>query len=502
MQRIPLYGGSYEARSVIANAQRCINYYPEANRGDAPTPFTYYQRPGLKPLVTGNHAPVRGVYRATNDNGYCVIGQTVYSIDPNWKLTAIGALNIPGLNPVSFVDNGETIMLVDNSNFGFTIDMVTNAFAQISDPTGTFNGGTRVDYIDTFIIWNIIGTRDFGSTLSGEIVFDALQFAGKVGYADAIQSLIVNRREIILLGKLKSEVWYDAGNAGFPFAELPGAYIEHGGVAPFSLAATDIEVFWLGQDLQGDGIVFELKGYDTRRISNFALEWAIRQMKAKGNIISDAIGYTWQQNGHVFYVLTFPTGNQTWVYDASLGSDPSIAWHQIACTDANGRLQRHRGMCYANLYGQQVVGDFENGTLYALDPNTYTDTIGGIITPITYIKGFPHILKAANPKGGNMMEAGGKNIIFGKFILDIEGGNAPLDADGNPTQVGLKWSVNRGRTWGETVLQGIGIPGQYEAQPQWPQEGMSWDMVFEIQHSIAGPAALQGAWVEATLAMA
>ena len=85
---------------------------------------------------------------------------------------------------------------------------------------------------------------------------------------------------------------------------------------------------------------------------------------------------------------------------------------------------------------------------------------------------------------------------FGKFIADIESGAAPLDVNGNPAQIGLAWSINRGKTFGEEVLQYNGELGEYEAQPQWPTSVIGRDVVFELRHSIAGPAALNSAWVE------
>jgi hypothetical protein len=249
MARLDLYGGSYEARSVIANAQRCINYFPEVNRKDSPVPFTYYQRPGLRKLVRDatNRAPVRGLYRASNGNGYCVIGQKVYSISSGWVLTHIGTLATAGTTPVSFIDNGIEIWLVDGSVNGYSIILATNVFSVVVDATGTFTGATRVDYIDTFMIWNVPGTNQFGSTLSNSLSFNALYVAAKTAFPDPLVVPIINRHEIILLGQLKSEIWYDAGNAQFPFALLPGAYIEHGCGAPYSPATADIELFWLSR---------------------------------------------------------------------------------------------------------------------------------------------------------------------------------------------------------------------------------------------------------------
>jgi hypothetical protein len=489
--RLPLIGGSYTARSIIANAQRCINLFPEANQKDAPVPLTHYQRPGFRQLVRPPvAAPCRGLYRASNGNGYCVIGANVYSISANWVLTQIGQLAAAALtNNVAFIDNGITLVLADNSGVGYQITLATNAFAQIVDPTNTFVGATTLGFLDTFILWNLPGTNAFGSTLSNEVTFDALYTAGKISYPDPLVGLAVCRREIFLLGALKSEIWFDAGNAGFPFAELPGASFEHGCAAPYSIAQTDVSVFWLGQDLQGQGIVYMGSGYQCTRVSTHALEFAM-QGYAK---ISDAIAYTYQQGGHVFYVLIFPTGNATWAYDISTG-----LWAQRCWTDANGNLNRDRSNCAAFINGVNVVGDWQNGTLYAMDQSVFTDTVGQVTGPISYIRTFPHISQGMLPNG-QLIPADGKRMKFSRFIADMECGEGALDINNKPPSVGLRYSSNRGKTFGETVLQSAGEAGKYETYPLWSQLGIGRDVVFELSYSFAAPAALNGAWVDATV---
>lgn len=492
--RLDLVGGSDSRRSVIANAQRCVNYYPEPNRQDGGSPFTYYQRAGLRALTVGSApAPVRGLWPSSDGQGWAVIGDNVYSIGSNWSLTLVGTLQISGLAPISAVDNGTDMLLVDSTSLGYTINLASHAFAAVNDPTGTFNGATRVDTLDTFILWNIPGTKQFGSTLSNEITFDALYIAGKATYADFLQTLIVNRREIILLGTYKSEMWYDAGNPLFPFAELPGMYIEHGCEAPYSVASNDIETFWLHQDLQGRRLVLSVKGYDVKRISNFALEFALGKM----NLTSDAIGWTFQRSGHSFYSLTFPSSDQTWVYDITLGDDPTLAWHQEGWSDPNdGRLHRVRGRSAAYIYGLNVVGDHTNGTIYALDETRFTDEVGGTLGPIACIKGFPHVMSTLGPAG--QMDANSRTITHKRFVANLESGTGAYEEGSDPPQITLRYSNDRGKTWVNTQLASAGAEGEFETFPFWVNAGIARDMVYEIEHSINGPAALNGAWVDVT----
>lgn len=500
MERVPLLGGSDSRRSIIANAQRRVNYFPELNREDSPTKFTMYQRPGLTPRMQGGPGAVRILYRASSGAGYTVIGTKVYSINSrNNALTQIGTIQSSQF-PVSMIDNGIDILLVDGTPNGYTIHLGTNAFAGFVDSSGLFQGADRVDTIDTFIIWNMPGTNRWGSTLSNTLTIDPTYFAAKSDYPDPLRTLIVNRHEIVFLGDIKSEIWYDAGNAQFPFAELPGAYIEHGIVAKYSLASADISVFWLGQDLQGSGYVFRQRGYDTKRVSNHAVEYAIRKIR-KSVGIADAIAYTYQQDGHLFYVLSFPAGDQTWVYDDSI-PDPQLAWSQRAWTDQNGVLHRDRTNCAGFINGMNLVGDWENGTIYELDLDSYSDTaMSGETSPMTCICSFGHIQIAASSPQHLAQPAmtNGRKIQFNAFYADLEVGEGVAQVGQLPPEIGLRWSTDRGKTFGNTVLQSAGAPGEFRTWPTWRAQGIARDMIFELSHTLAGPAALNGAWASATV---
>lgn len=614
MQKLPLIGGSYSSRSVIANAQRCLNLFPEVNRKDSPVPVTHYQRPGLEPLAVGGKAsgrivfggnpsngdtitlngvvwtfvsgapvgnqtqisvnltltlqflrnnlndsvvpgltvatysvntttlfivydtpgmagnsytlaasaatpsgatltggasfntsstPGRCVYQASNGDGYAVVGEYLYYVDNTFSFVALGQLTPGRTNICSMIDNGITLLVVDGAapsagvggGWKVTLTAPFSSFAVMNDAAWT--GADRVDYIDTFVVWNQIGTRNFGSTLSNQITpLDATYVAGKVGYPDPLQSIIVCKRQIMLPGTLKSEIWYDAGNALFPFAELQGTNIEHGTVAKYSVAGADENVYWLGRDLQGQGQVFKHYGTQTRRISNYALEYAIRQIYQNGGTIADAIGYTYQIDGHVFYVLSFPSGNQTWVYDESVG-DPELAWSQRGWTNSNGVFNRDRGVVGAALYGRNVVLDWENGTLYEQSMTTYYDKVAGQEYPILYLRTFPHLMSGTDPATGQPILSEGKMVQHNRFQIDVTVGTGPAGpSGGQPPVFSVRWSDDRGQTWGQSVALQAGEKGKYLTRPDAQGLGQAMDRVYEVSWSFAGEVALNGAWVD------
>ena len=300
---------------------------------------------------------------------------------------------------------------------------------------------------------------------------NALNIAAKTGFADLLQGLLVIHREIWLFGKQTIEVWGDAGNPLFPFQIMSGVFIQRGLLAPYSLAKFDLMPFWLGSDPTGRGIVFMGSQYNAVRISTFALEQAIQQYPT----LEDAIGFTYQQNGHAFYVLNFPSGDATWVYDIN-----TQLWHQRGTVDQDGTVHRALPISYANAYGKDIVQRWDTGDLMLYDTEVY-DELG---EPVTRIRGFPHIQDEL------------RRIVYNHFIADMEVGQpiGPNTASAYPRSVLLRWSDTAGQTWSEPLALNL-TPGKFNQLLKWNRLGMGRDRVFEIQWTAAVKTALNGAWI-------
>lgn len=475
MKRVPLTGGAYSARSVIANAQRCVNLYPEVNpeANEPPVPVTHYLTPGLVTLVTPQVATVRGLYRASNGSLYAVVGAGVYFIDPAFNATLMGNI-AGGTTPVSMMDNGLVVVLVDGTGSGYWWPIGTSAFNVIADPS--FYGATRVCFLDGFFVFNRPGTNQFYISppfWDGVVVFDGTQIASKTGGPDQILSISVIRGNLWLIGQLTTEVWYNAGAADFPFARQPGVFVEHGMLRGWSVAETDVELFWLGRNRQGQCIVFKGAEYAAIRVSNHALEQQLQSYVA----VNDAIGFLYQQDGHTFYVLTFPTADKTWVYDLS-----TEQWHERVWTDpGTGFEHRHRANCCTFAFNIVICGDWQTGHIYWWDQDQFTDAGD----PIVRRRGFPHLVKD------------GKRLSYTQFILDMEVGT-PLAVTPPGPDVMLRWSDTRGASYGDNVplSMGFGGSGQYYRSLSVRRLGMARDRVFEVFWSFPYKTALNGAWVE------
>lgn len=508
MVAIQLKSGAYSAQGYLANSQRCINLFPEMNPEDTEpeAPFTHYPRPGNR-LLAQPPAPAMGrcLYCATNGDLYAVIGQNIYYIDPNWVFTFVGTMVTVASTPVSMADNGQAggnaIIVVDNSTFGYNITMTTRAFAQIGDPN--FLGSTRADFLDTFLLLNNPNTNQWYSTLAGQLAFNGLYIGVKTAWPDNILCVIAIEREALLLGPKKGEVWYNAGGVPFPFNILPGVIIEQGCAARYSPAKMDTNVYWLSQSPEGDRMVMRMNNQNVaQRISTHAIESELRNYAR----VDDAIGSTYQVQGHSFYKLHFPAADKTWGYD-----EATKQWHEDNYVDQNGILHRARNTFMAFAYGKNVGLDFSNGNLYQVDPNYRFDdmTLGPstvpVGQPIAWIRSFPHVIKEmkrishsrfiADVQTGNSVGTGETGQFLSPWSSGFSSGFGPRSQVAAPS-VSLRYSRDGGARFSNNRLKYGISSGRYRSLLRWPSLGIARDMVFEISSTADMCDALNGAFID------
>ena len=466
----PILGGSYVARSVNAADNRMVNLFPEAvPEGSGGKEAGFLLRcPGLRLLATVGSGPIRGLW-VTNGIAYVVSGSEFYSLDTDWVSTLIGTVS--GSGPVSMADNGTQLFIACNPD-GYIYNVSTAVFGQITDVD--FPGAGSVGYLDGYFVFNEPDSQKFWVTslLDGTSV-DPLDFASAEGYPDNVIALIVDHREIFLFGTTSVEVWYDAGTPDFPLARIQGAFMEVGCEAAYSVAKLDNSVFWLGSDARGRGIVYRANGYTPARISTNAVEYIIQSY---GNI-SDAIGYTYQQDGHPFYVLIFPSAQATWVYDVS-----TQLWHERAAFE-NGAFVRHRSNCQMSFNDEVVVGDYEDGRLYAFDLDVYADDD----QTQKWLRSW-----RALPTGQNNL----KRSAHHSLQLDAETGVGLNDGQGSDPQVMLRWSDDGGHTWSNEHWNSMGAIGTYGTRTIWRRLGMTEkirDRVYEVSGTDPVKIAIMGA---------
>jgi hypothetical protein len=467
--KTPILGSAYVARSVNAADNRMVNLFPEIIPEGGKEPGFLNRAPGLRLVTTVGTGPIRGLW-AFGGNMYVVSGSQLYKVNAGYGATLLGTV-AGTTDPVSMADNGTQLFVAANGP-GYIYNASTNVFQQITDPD--YPGAVTVAYLDEYFVFNEPNSQQLWVTalLEGTSV-DPLDFASATGLPDDIVGIIADHREIWTFGTNSIEVWYNSSDPDFPFSRIQGAFNELGCASAYSIAKIDNGLFWLGRDARGQGMVYRANGYTGQRISTHAVEWQIQQYAD----ISDAIGYTYQQDGHSFYVLIFPSAGKTWVYDVA-----TQAWHERAGFD-NGNFVRHRSNCQVFFNNEVLVGDYENGKIYAFDLDVYADDG----QPQKWLRSW-----RALQTGQNNL----KRTAHHSLQLDLETGVGLVTGQGSDPEVMLRWSDDGGHTWSNEHWVKIGKIGEYGRRAIWRRLGMTQklrDRVYEVSATDPVKTAIMGA---------
>lgn len=484
-------GGQDSAPNTLQDDQICINFYAEVDPGNSKEVLGLLGCPGLTQLTaapgggapgfssamtqwpqpySGPVLPVRGMWELPNLNtALAVIGNTCYLVEalptttwPTFSLTPVGTL-LTNAGPVCIRDNnkGGYAVIVDGP-YGYLYNIGSSEFTQITDPN--FLGASRVAYIDGWWIFNQPGTQTFYTNAQAYATdFDALYFALKDAASDNLVTLIECKEMLWLLGDKTTEIWYDAGGQYFPFQRIEGTLLQCGCKAPQSVArfgsGGQEGLIWFGRSERGENVIIKTQGFLDQTVSTPSFGDEVAQYPTT----ADAIGYTYQEDTHEFYVLTFPSADVTWCYDGQSG-----LLHKRASYDPYAQqFHRHRSNCFMNFQGMRIVGDYENGALYQLTRNAYTDA------------GWPLLAKRRAP---HIWDKGQRGRVFmASLQLDFSPGVGNPSGMGSNPQCTLAISRDGGNTFGQRWPAPLGQTGEYRNRAMWRRLGWGRDNVVDVE---------------------
>ena len=417
-------------------------------------------------------------------SGTLYVGQTIQGagITANTVITALGTGT-----------GGTGTYTVSNSQTVGSETMYALNFSVIPSSDGAFTGANVVDIVDNYFIYNNPNTQQWAASNILSPITYSLSFASKFTGPDNLVSLIADHGQVYLLGEQTSEVWADAGTFPFAFQRIPGSSSQHGIAAKFSVSRVGNSFAYLSRNIRGQAQIMLMNGYFPERISTHAVENTL-----VNDNVSDAVAWTYQQEGHEVYVISFPSLDITWAYDVSTGM-----WHKWLWCDNFNNYHRHRGNCVANFQNMLLVGDWENGIIYELDPNNYTDNGQNIrrlrrtphlvtdfqreyfeelqihFQPGVGIQNPNAVIPSAAPvnqspfyiyNNQNYTILLGQNLIIGNLT----------DTSGVSPQAMLRWSNDGGSTWSNEHWVSIGKEGKYKNRAIWRRLGQARDRVFEV----------------------
>lgn len=474
---LPLYTGGYKSDSPWLSSFGCTNLYPEPITGEAGTMTTMMGlqgmafkggqtmyggpgeialigTPGLKLITNFGTGPHRGAIVHKN-NLYVVVSSSVYKYDIFGTKTLIGTLTTTTA-PVSMSSNGtlgNQLTIVDGQKLWVWNDTT------FTDYTASLNlpNPIKTEMIEGYTIVAFANSQEFQlSNLYDSTTWNALQFATAELAPGNLLAMIKYNRQLWLLCENDTEVWYNSGN-DVPFDHIPNGLIEWGILAPNSIASSgNYGLLWLSKNKYGQGEVVQsdTSSFTAKSITPRTL-LSIWRTYVK---LDDAIGFCYQEHGHLFYVLTFPTANKTWCYDVTYGG-----WHERSYN--GGKL---RANSYAFFNNMHMVGDFDNGNMYQMDMDTYTDNgIPILRSLVTY-----HVSDKREQVRHNFIE------------LEGESGVGALSGQGVAPVITLECSDDGGHTYTNArTAPWSQESSDYKRTVRWPMLGTSRNRVYRISMS-------------------
>ncbi len=373
MSRLPGFcGASNRAYSVNVNAERSVNYLVQREAGTPVVDPTLRGRPGVNPFVQIGTGPHRACFQQ-DGLAWVVSGGLFVEIFAGGSSTTRGFVVVDG-NPATICSNGGADgsgghqLLITSGGRRYLYDLVSQAFVEIVTPDtpGPWLMGI---YINGFFL-TLQSNGDkiyFSDLLNGaNSSWEPLNVLQVFQQPGNIAAIIASHNEMWPFSATSVNPWVGTSESS-TFIPVPGASIEYGIFAPWSLLRLENTLYWLSQTEQGGALVVRAEGYSPKIISTPAVNTSLQRIPN----LQAAVGFTLQIEGHTFYGLYTANHDTTWLYD--LSTDTWVEW--ATWWPDTDRFTPFNCRTHVFAFGKHLVGAIDSGWLYELTFEATTDTL-------------------------------------------------------------------------------------------------------------------------------
>lgn len=456
-------GGSNQTQTVIGDAEDTINWIFEAAKSAGSTSAGYLlPTPGYKAKWTttdiAGRAMFAGVFNVPavqTQRLFGVIGSDFLEFFSNGTTISRGTVAVNS-NPATICTNGDggSQLFITSGDVGYNYNLTTNVLTTVLT-SGATVGGQAYGY---FISFNIANSQIRLSALFDGTTWDPTQFLQRSIGADPWQSMLVNSYgQICLPGSKTGEFLYNNGAFPFPFAPDPSGLFAEGIAATFSLCEAGGSLCWLSTTANGGYQVVRATGFTPVPITSPAVAYAL----GRYNRVDDAIGQTYEEAGHSFYLLTLPSAGITWAYDFTTGQ-----WHkrQTWIAEHNMYVDEH-AVFHAFAFNAHWMADRTTGIVYQMDSSFELDVDN---RPIRRLRQAPAVERQ------NMV------MFFPLFEVIADNGVGTQTGVASDPQIIAQFSDDGGQTWGNERQASMGKVGQFATRMTWWNTGSGRKRVNRI----------------------
>lgn len=464
MKPIPMVGPSYQQSSLPFDAERTINMYPVLDQSGK-TVSALYGREGLSLLQTIGSGPIRDNFFSTQNRAFAVSGSQLYEFTLSGS-TLMGTLLTASGNIT--IDENQNQLIICDGNKVYTLTYATNVFAVVTSANLPSVGTITV--IDGYCVANVNGSGRFQiSSINDATTWAALDFATATSSPDVLLRVLNAAGTLWLMGDYTIEPWIDRGGSLFPFARISGSTTMQVGIlAPYTAVSLDNTLFWVGKDKNGYGAVYRADGFTPLRISTDTIDKLIQTCPNPTGLIS----FTYQRNGHVFFVISGGGMTTSPAYDLS-----TKQWVEFAYLNSDGSYGPYLGNCAISGFGNIIVGDRTNSNLYTMSDTVYSDNGN----PLCRDRIYTHLYN-----NGDLFSV---NSLF----VDVEAG-VGLEGKADP-QMMLSISRDGGRTYIANQMKSMGATGQFQTRVKFDRLGQARQLTMRTRVTDPVKLAMTGAYI-------
>jgi hypothetical protein len=233
--------------------------------------------PGLTPYVILNQGPVRAIFSQDGES-FAVGGGTFNRFRQNQLNYFLGNIADEQWNAtISSNGSAGAQLFITSGGFGYILDLNTDTVTQITDP-GLLLPVAMGGFVDGYFLSLQRSSRTFQiSDLENGLAWDPTDVFQVSRFSDNVVAMAINHGEVWLMGSRNTEVWANLGDPLNPFQPIPGAFLQSGIIGPDAWTVVANTLYWVGQNAQGNAIVYRASGYSPEQVSNRAIEFRLQQ---------------------------------------------------------------------------------------------------------------------------------------------------------------------------------------------------------------------------------
>jgi hypothetical protein len=260
----------------------------------------------------------RGIFASTKFNHLiAVVSNSLFIVDSSLGVSKIATLKSDVGDVFIAENNANQIALTDKENI-YVFNYSSGAFNTLTAEELGFIPG-YISFQDSYFIapdltpgnpqWRLSDPNNGLSWPAGAP--NVGTFETKANTPQACIPVPGKGNMLFVMGQIVSETWYDLGYQLFPYQRNSFYNIDFGVLNPATIDYNEEMVVWLGINDKSGPVILVSTGGAPQQISNDGINFKLANLASP----QDSYGFLFKQDGHLFYQLTFPTDNLTYVYD-------------------------------------------------------------------------------------------------------------------------------------------------------------------------------------------